>query len=735
MKPLAPHFPHATFPHPHGRRCTRPLHGLLALAAALLWTAQPALADFVQQGNKLVGTGTIGDQAQVRQGTAVAVSADGNTLIVGGMPQNSSDGATWVFTRTGGVWTQQGPELIGTGGGNSQGRSVALSADGNTALVGGPGNGGNGGAWVFTRSGGVWTQQGAKLVGSGGVGSTFLGTAVALSADGNTALVGGNGDSSFAGAAWVFTRSGGVWTQQGGKLVGSGATGNAFQGAAVALSGDGNTAIVGGLQDSGAAGAAWVFARSGGVWTQQGSKLVGTGTTGGVAAQQGRSVALSADGNTAIVGGNNDGTQVGAAWVYTRSGGVWTQQGSKLVGTGFVGTSLQGFSVELSPSGNMAILGGRGDDPSGSVATGAVWVFTRSGGVWTQQGNKLFGSGASNKANQGSSTALSCNTLVTGGPSDRSFGGATWVFAASTSNAPRTVTHDFGGDCLSDIVWRDSGGNVVVWMMAGSTAINGGSPGSAATNWSIVGQRDFDGDGLTDLLWRNTGGQLVIWFMNGSTVLGGGSPGTGGIAWTLAGTGDFNGDGKDDVLWVSATGQAVVWLLDGTTVIGMGTPGSMTTDWSVAGTGDFNGDGFTDVLWRNSTTGQVVNWLMNGTSIIGGGVIGSAASNWVIAGTGDFNADNRSDILWRDSNTGGIVIWLIDGSAVIGAGSPSPQVPPDWAIAQTGDYDSDGKSDILWRNTTTGQVVTWFMDGLAPSGGGSPGSATTDWQIQGVNAD
>jgi hypothetical protein len=133
-----------------GCRCA-----IAALAAALLWPAQPALADFVQQGSKLIGTGTIGDQAQVRQGTAVAVSADGNTLIVGGMPQNSSDGATWVFTRTGGVWTQQGAELIGTGGGNSQGRSVALSADGNTALVGGPGNGGNGGAWVFTRSGGV----------------------------------------------------------------------------------------------------------------------------------------------------------------------------------------------------------------------------------------------------------------------------------------------------------------------------------------------------------------------------------------------------------------------------------------------------------------------------------------------------------------------------------------------------------------------------------------------------
>ena len=65
----------------------------------------------------------------------------------------------------------------------------------------------------------------------------------------------------------MFTRSGGVWTQQGGKLVGSGASGNAEQGLSVALSGD--TAIVGGHIDNGSAGAAWVFTRSGGTWSQQ----------------------------------------------------------------------------------------------------------------------------------------------------------------------------------------------------------------------------------------------------------------------------------------------------------------------------------------------------------------------------------------------------------------------------------------------------------------------------------
>jgi hypothetical protein len=150
---------------------------------------------------------------------------------------------------------------------------------------------------------------------------------VALSADGNTAIVGGWSDNGKTGAAWVFSRSNGVWTQQGNKLVGTGGVGNACQGMSVALSADGDTAIVGGPGDNpwirsapygrGAAGAAWVFTRTGGVWAQQGDKLVGTG------ARQGMSVALSADGNTAIVGGIGDEGGVSAVSVFTRRGSQW----------------------------------------------------------------------------------------------------------------------------------------------------------------------------------------------------------------------------------------------------------------------------------------------------------------------------------------------------------------------------------------------------------------------------
>jgi uncharacterized protein (TIGR03437 family) len=372
----------------------------------------------------------------------VAISVDGNTVVVGGSTDASNIGAVWVYTRSAGVWTQQGLKLAGSGrvGVAFQGVRVALSADGNTVLVGGNtdnwGAGGNdygaGAAWVFTRSAGVWTQQSGKLVGSGSIGNAGQGFAVALSGDGNTALVGGYIDNDFVGAAWVWTRSAGVWTQQA-KLVGTGRGGPySGQGFAVALSADGNTALVGGWYDNNNIGATWVFTRdSAGRWTQQGGKLVGTGATG--AARQGWSVALSADGNTALEHGGSDAGAMGAAWVFTRSSGLWTQQGGKLVGSGYAGQPAemeQGHAVGLSTDGNLAALGRANDD----AGTGAVWVFARdAAGAWTQRGSKLVGSGATGKAGQGYSVALSGDgsTLVEGGPFDSSKNGAAWVLAAN----------------------------------------------------------------------------------------------------------------------------------------------------------------------------------------------------------------------------------------------------------------------------------------------------------------
>ena len=295
-----------------------------------------------------------------------------------------------MWVRSGANWSKQAT-LFGTGLTGDlgfQGASVALSADGNTALVGGVMDGdgsqttfGVGAAWVFTRSGGVWTQQGSKLVGSGAVGASDQGLSVALSADGNTALVGGDLDNGFVGAVWVWTRSGGVWTQQGPKLTGTPVFGTGGFGSSVAVSSDGNTAVVGAHDSSGAIGALYPFTRSGGVWTQQSFPLFGGGFTGMLAPQMGISIALSGDGNTAILGGYDDGDEAGATWSFTRSGSAWTQQGTKMVGSGALGKANQGWRVAISTDGLTALVGG----PLDNSNAGAAWIFVATVPAVTQQ--------------------------------------------------------------------------------------------------------------------------------------------------------------------------------------------------------------------------------------------------------------------------------------------------------------------------------------------------------------
>ncbi len=257
------------------------------------------------------------------------------------------------------------------------GFSCSLSSDGNTAVVGAfRDNGFTGAIWIFTRSGGVWTQQGSKLIGTGGFNYSKQGYSVAISGDGNTVAEGGQWDNNYLGAIWIFTRNGGVWTQQGPKLAGSNGFGSmVYQGSSVALSNDGNTVIEGGDADDNFGGSVWAFTRSNSVWTQQGQKFHGTGGTGTTGQEQGNSIAITPDGNTAVVGGYADGSDSGAVWVFTRSGGVWSQLGSKLVGTGSNGQEIfQGSSVSISSNGTL-IEGALGD--GGHV--GAAWVFVYPG--------------------------------------------------------------------------------------------------------------------------------------------------------------------------------------------------------------------------------------------------------------------------------------------------------------------------------------------------------------------
>ena len=389
--------------------------------------ANPLQPDpLVQQGAKLYPTDPSGN---VFVGTSVALSADGNTAMVGGFQNNNGLAAVWAFRRVGTVWSQDGPKLTTStdAGDDIYGYSVALSADGNTAMVGGAGdNSKRGAAWAFTRAAGVWSQQDFKMIPSDEIGFVSFGTSVALSADGNTALIGGPLDDGplgpdDVGAAWVFTRTGNVWSQQGPKLTADGGIDGDDRsfGWDVALSADGNTALIGGPGDNGDFGAAWAFTRAGTVWSQQGSKLTADDVPGNVAGVGG-SVGLSSDGNTALIG------NAGAAWVFTRAGTVWSQQGPRLTASDRNGPAALGFSVALSGDGNTALLGGFQD----GFFVGAAWVFTRAGTVWSQHGPKLTASDAYGAAYLGTSVAVSGdgNTALVGGPRDRTILGAAWVF-------------------------------------------------------------------------------------------------------------------------------------------------------------------------------------------------------------------------------------------------------------------------------------------------------------------
>jgi hypothetical protein len=418
------------------KTCLAAAAALFTITTGLDVGAAMYVASYAQQGSKL-GPDNV---SRSNFGSSVSLQSDGNRVIIGGPADLSNRGAAWVFARSAGVWNQEAKLVASTAVGlGGQGQSVALSGAGDVAVVGGTLDNGNlGAAWVWTRSGTSWSEQ-AKLVGTGAVGSAQQGKSVAISADGNTIAVGGYQDSSSAGAVWIFARSGGVWTQQGSKLVGSGAAGIARHGTSVALSADGNTLVEGAFNDNNGIGAAWVWTRSGGTWTQQGGKLVGSDAVGPFV-DQGQSVAISADGNLVAVGGFADNSSQGAVWIWTRSGGVWAQQGSKVTATGAAGAPLLGFSVSLSSDGATLVAGGYRDDNF----FGAAWIFTRSGNVWTQLGSKLVGTNGvppispAAGLRQGWSSAISGNgsTIAVGGPNDTDLHGAVWMYASSEDSPP-----------------------------------------------------------------------------------------------------------------------------------------------------------------------------------------------------------------------------------------------------------------------------------------------------------
>jgi predicted aspartyl protease len=222
------------------------------------------------------------------------------------------------------LWTEQWDRLNATGISSdrilSSSRNFSsISADGKTIIIGrgNDKNSSGGAAWIFRYDGSTWIQFPQKLIPSDGVGFAGFGSSAALSADGNTALIGGTGDNNEAGAAWIFQLNSGIWTQQGGKLVANDYAGQSWQGWSVSLSADGSLACIGAPRNGidTATGATWFFQKNeNGEWKQIGKRIVSNDRIG--ASTQGTSVALSNNAANLVVGGYSDNRGEGAAWIY-----------------------------------------------------------------------------------------------------------------------------------------------------------------------------------------------------------------------------------------------------------------------------------------------------------------------------------------------------------------------------------------------------------------------------------
>lgn len=386
-------------------------------------------------------------------GTSVAVSGD--IVVVGSYHESSNaagingaqnnnlalgSGAAYVFVRNGSTWAQEAYlKASNTDQGDSFGWSVAVS--GNTVVIGASreassatgvnGDQANnsslpaGAAYVFVRDGVTWSQQAYLKASNTGVDDSF-GSAVAVSGD--TIVVGAPGEDSNAtgvngdqtndsapgsGAAYVFVRTGTTWTQQAYLKASNTGEGDGF-GASVAVSG--GTVVVGatgegsnatgvnGDQTNNSAqgsGAAYVFVRSGSIWTQQ-AYLKASNTEGGDSfgrvAVSGDTVVVGASGEDSNAPGvngdqtDNSANGSGAAYVFVRSGSAWSQQAYlKASNPGppvfdFEGDYSGNFGHYVGVSGGVVVVGAYGEssnatgingDPTNksAPASGAAYIF------------------------------------------------------------------------------------------------------------------------------------------------------------------------------------------------------------------------------------------------------------------------------------------------------------------------------------------------------------------------
>lgn len=356
----------------------------------------------------------LGDQF----GRSIALSGD--TVVVGARYDDdlaTDAGAAYVFYLDGSQDVTGKLTAWDPASSDFFGASVSASAD--TVIAGAPGDDDEwedeGSAYVFVRSGGTWTDH-QKLTGSNTSLNHRFGGAVSLAGD--TAVVAAETDGNLGnlGSAYVFERTGGQWAEQAQLTSSDGPWSGDWFGRSVSISGD--TVFVGAPQNDGV-GAAYVYERSGGLWseTQKVTALAPMANWFGYS--------LSVSGERAIVGAPNP-SGIGSVYLFERIAGIWVEQQQL---TGFDTVADDWFGARVFLSGDTAIVGAFNDDDAGQ-RSGSAYIFAYDGTTWVQQ-QKLTASDAAAGDRFGSSVSISGTRAIVGAVEDDDAGdgsGSAYIF-------------------------------------------------------------------------------------------------------------------------------------------------------------------------------------------------------------------------------------------------------------------------------------------------------------------
>jgi uncharacterized repeat protein (TIGR01451 family) len=306
-------------------------------------------------------------------GWATALSVNGQVAIVGGggCQSTAAPSGAFIYTRNIGAWGNP-VQLSETGvpSNNSFGCAVALSANGQVALVG---SSLSNSAYVYTETNGTWSAP--VPLSLSGITPSEYGYAVALSPDGKTALVGDIGANSSAGAVYVYTYNGSTWST-GNSLTPSGLS-SALYGYSIAVSSNGSTGLVA-LIGATEIGKVYVSTYNGSWSTPTAISTLGISNLSG---SFGASVALSANGQSAVVGSPFESGGVGAAYVYTGTGTAGSF-GNPTALSFPANTTVRGYSVAMAPNGQEVFAGAPLGSTSGT-SMGSVNAYTYNGSSWS----------------------------------------------------------------------------------------------------------------------------------------------------------------------------------------------------------------------------------------------------------------------------------------------------------------------------------------------------------------